>query len=99
MTPLDLIRELCARHGVAESFGLRLRPLIERALKSPPEARRRILDMVERSFAQEATREGRAGRTLPEADRRILTTVAGILHAWDPPEWLKQWGQLRRDPE
>ena len=93
MTPLDLLRELCRRYGVSEDFGLRLRPLIERALKSPPEARRRILEMVERSFHQEASRLPRPQPVqLTEADRRILRTVAGILHAWEPPDWLKQWG-------
>jgi hypothetical protein len=93
MTPLDLLRELCRRYGVSEDFGLRLRPLIERALKSPPDARKRILEMVERSFLQEGSRPAREPPSrLTEADRRILRTVAGILHAWEPPDWLKQWG-------
>lgn len=90
----ELLQDLCRRYGVPEPFGAKLRPLVERALKSPPQARKRILDMVERSFAQEAIRleerdvERARVDQLSKADRDVLKTVADILHGWKPPGWL-----------
>ena len=96
MDPDQIIYDLCERYGVSPDFGHRLRPLITRAQKSSPEARQRIMDMVERSFAQEATRqEALPLDELPDGDRRILVTVAGILHSWRPPTWLKFWNELQ----
>lgn len=94
MDSLDLLRDLCERFGVPEPFGAKLRPLVDRALKSPPQARKRILDMVERSFAQESIRleertvEAARVNQLTKEDRAALKTVADILHTWAPPGWL-----------
>ena len=57
MDPTQIIEELCRRHRVPRSFGERLRPLIVRAATREPDARQRIMDMIERSFIQEAERE------------------------------------------
>lgn len=93
MDASEHLSELCARYGVPEPFAKKLRPLVDRALKSPPQARKRILDMVERSFAQESIRieehsiERARVRQLSTEDRAILKTVAEILHNWSPPGW------------
>ena len=91
----DIILDLCRRFGVSKEFGRRLRPLVSRAQKSPSDARKRIMALVERSFAQEANRtQAESACPLPPADRKLLGVVAGILHRWQPPKWLKYWGEL-----
>ncbi len=97
MDPTQIILDLCARFRVSSDFGLRLRPLVERAQKSEPDAKARIMDLVHRSFEEEARREARRpSRVLPRQEMRILSTVAGILHSWAPPHWLEQWGDVTR---
>ena len=92
MSPNDKIDELCRRHDVSASFGRRLLPLVRRALSSPEEKRERLLDLIERSFAEEARRKRAAHqRGLSEKERELLRTVAGILHPWEPPKWMTRW--------
>ena len=94
LDPSAIIDELCRRYGVSPKFGNRLRPLIERAQVVPAESGARIMDMVERSFAEEARRvreEEAQKRGTAQHERRVLSAVAAILHGWDPPEWLRQW--------
>ena len=101
MNPHRFIEEHCRRYGVPLEFGKRLTPLVERANSSPAEKKARILDLVTRSFEQEARRaEDRQeptppSRRLSPGERKILLTVASILHAWSPPGWLEQWGEGR----
>ena len=100
MDASSIIDELCRRFGVSPKFGNRLRPLIERAQVVPAESSRRIMDLVERSFAEEARRareEEAERRANGQRERRVLSAVAAILHGWDPPEWLRDWGQ-RSEP-
>ena len=89
------IDQLCRTYGVARKFGERLRPLLERASECPDAKRERLMALVERSFAEERRRidarpQGVAAR-LSAPERKVLTTVAGILHGWDPPDWAKGW--------
>jgi len=94
VTPERIIRRLSRRFGVSEDFGRRLRPLLERALESPPEARRRILDLVERSYAHQALidqEEARLAGPPPPPDETALEAVARVLHGWSPPDWLVRW--------
>jgi hypothetical protein len=82
--PLDperLLTRLCRRHGVPASFGRRLRPLVQRAVDARPALRRRILDLVERSFVEEALREERR-REEELQDERLLQSVARVLENW-----------------
>ena len=90
MDASKIIDELCDRHGVSLEFGRRIQPLVERAGKVRPELRKRILEMVERSFVEEARRqkERKPMKNLDPADRKILITVAAALHGWKPPFWL-----------
>lgn len=105
MDPSQIIQELCQRYRVSPKWGNRLRPLIERSLVVPPEAGARILDLVERSFAEEARRarqEEAQKRSRANQDRSALSAVAGILHGWEPPEWLGHWtakGPTEPSPE
>ena len=92
MTPNEKITELCDRHHVSKAFGRRLLPLIRRALDSAEEKRDRLLALVDRSFAEEAKRNRiTPPKALTAKERRILRTVGGILHTWDPPEWMSHW--------
>ena len=86
-----IIALLCSRFRVSQDFGSRLQPLVERAVRADPLKRRLLLEMVERSFAEEARRAEleRSGCT-PE-EQRALTTVASVLHGWEPPEWFERW--------
>ncbi len=94
MDPSRIIADLCQRFGVSQDFGRRLKPLVERAARSEPEKRRRMLELVERSFAEEARRADEqrvAELTLAPEERRVLTTIARALHHWQPPRWLDDW--------
>jgi hypothetical protein len=94
------VSEMCTRFRVSPAFGQRLRPLIENAARSSPEKQRLLLELVERSFAEEGRRAEleRSGCT-PE-DWRVLASVAGVLHGWHPPRWFDRWeDEPRREPE
>jgi hypothetical protein len=97
LEPGQIIADLCQRFGVSNEFGERLRPLVERAVRSEPDKRRRILDLIERSFDQEARRARlQTAQILSVEDKRVLTTVARVLHPWNPPRWLHYWEQHTR---
>jgi hypothetical protein len=81
-----VIARFCARFGVSLAFGRKLRPLVEKAARAEPRKKRLLLELVERSFAEEARR---AAEQL--GDWRALTTVASVLHGWDPPRWFEGW--------
>lgn len=89
MDPSAHIEELCRRHGVSPAFGKKLLPLVRRSGEVAPDAGRRILDLVERSFVEEARRTREEERRRRESDLRALSAVAGILHDWCPPGWLQ----------
>lgn len=94
MTPEDAdLSEMCRRFGVEPAFGVRLRPIVRRAHDSPPERRRFLLDLVERAIAREADRRRRIDVAREAAEERALKRVAGILHAWTPPDWFRRWAK------
>jgi hypothetical protein len=86
-----LIAEMCMRFDVSLDFGRRLQPLVERAVRSEPEKRRLLLEMIERSFVEEAARAEIARAQVVAEDRRALSTLANVLHGWIPPAWFAQW--------
>lgn len=93
------IARMCTQFRVSLDFGRRLQPLVEKAAQSDPEKQRLLLEMVERSFAEEGRRAERERRGCSsEDDWRALTTVASVLHAWNPPTWFDRWedGPQRR---
>jgi hypothetical protein len=90
----QFISRMCARFRVSLDFGRRLQPLVQKAAESEPEKRRLLLQMVERSFAEEASRAQRELRG--EKDQRALSNVARLLHGWTPPTWLDDWDEPLR---
>jgi hypothetical protein len=85
------IARLCTRFRVSLDFGRRLQPLVEKAARSEPEKRRLLLELVERSFAEEASRAESERRKGAPEDWRALSTVASVLHGWEPPAWFERW--------
>ena len=73
--------------------------LFQRAQVVAPDARERIMDLVERSFAEEARRASKEREDREARDWRMLTSVASILHEWDPPTWLEAWDPAGEDEE
>jgi len=84
MNPENVVRALCARHGLPPEAGAPYMPLIERALAAPEDVRERLLTLVDGSLAQRA--QGIPGDPLPrkDADREVLVAVARVLHGWTP---------------
>ena len=90
MDAFHIIDKLCERYGVSLEFGRRIQPLVERAGRVRPDLKVRILEMVERSFVEEARRQKERSpmKNLDPGDRKVLITVAAVLHGWKPPFWL-----------
>jgi len=97
MDPDAFIADLCQRFRVSPDFGRRLLPLVKRARDCEPGLSQRLLDMVERSFAEESKRtlHGRPA-AVGEEDWKTLTTVARVLHDWSPPLWLRLSGPMQQ---
>ena len=89
---------MCTRFRVSLDFGRRLQPLVERAVRSEPEKQRLLLAMIERSFAEEARRVALEKAGGEPDDWRVLSTVAGVLHGWNPPAWFDRWDDLPPRP-
>jgi hypothetical protein len=82
----DTLRQLCARHGLDEAFGVRLLPLLERAQAATPEVRERLLELVEQSLRREAARRLERSRERRGQEEAALLSVARALHGWNPPD-------------
>jgi len=86
------IAQLCNRFRVSLDFGRRLQPLVEMAARSAPRKKRLLLELVERSFAEEGRRVDLERGQDPSDDRRALEMVARVLHGWNPPTWF-DWSE------
>jgi len=82
---------MCTRYRVSLDFGRRLQPLVERAARAEPEKQRLLLEMIERSFAEEGRRAELERTGCSSDDWRALTNVASVLHGWQPPAWFDRW--------
>jgi len=92
------VAEMCTRFRVSLDFGRRLQPLVEKAARSSPDKRRLLLELVERSFAEEGRRAEQERSGCSPEDWRVLVNVAGVLHGWHPPQWFERWeDEPRRD--
>lgn len=86
-----LLKRMCARHGLSSATEHELLPLMQRALISPDDVRRRIFAMIEDTVRRRS--EGDATATLAaleqDLDDEVLRAVALRVHTWDPP-WRKR---------
>jgi hypothetical protein len=104
MSPTERIRDLCQRYNVSQAFGDRMLSFAERAQVVEPELRDRLHAFLERSFvaqAQVEQEEAKADRAVKwtaasPAEERLVCTVAGVLHGWQPPRWLDRWASIHR---
>ena len=90
MTPENLLRSMCERHGLPADYGRRLLPLVRKAMEAPDEVRERILALVDGNLANRAQggAEGEAhvDAHLEGSDHEVLIAVARVLHDWTPSE-------------
>lgn len=84
MNPENLVRALCARHGLPPEAGAPYMPLIEKALAAPDEVRERLLTLVDGSLAQRAQGIPDDPALTKGVDREVLVAVARVLHNWSP---------------
>lgn len=92
MSAREQLDELYRRYPlVPQTFGERFVPLVERALAAQPEIGSRILQLVTSSFEKEHERRADELAVRRSQERQMLTVVASVLHAWNPPDWLLQW--------
>jgi hypothetical protein len=73
-----LLERLCRRHGVPIATGARLRPLLERAVRSSLDVRRKLVAVVEATLRCEAE----TLRRREQLEQRYLIAVAAALHQW-----------------
>lgn len=86
MTPEEMLREMCVRHGLPPDYAVKLIPVVRRAMESPEEVRRRILAMVEGNLKQHATDLDEQHDADHDPDEAVLMAVARLMHHWKPSE-------------
>jgi hypothetical protein len=92
MTPEDLVRALCARHGLPPEIGVSYLPLVEKALAAPDDVRDRILGLIEGNLAQRATLGTGVEVPWTQLDAELLLAVARVLHNWSPSNGMLDLG-------
>jgi len=92
MTPEDLVRALCARHGLPPEAGAAYLPLVQKALTAPDEVRDRILTLVSEGLSQRAQGLTAVPQVDKEVDREILIAIAKVLHTWAPSDSMLDLG-------
>lgn len=86
MTPEELLRDMCVRHGLPPDYGMKLIPVVRRAMEAPEEVRARILAMVEGNLRQHAADRGEHEEAGRDPDEAVLVAVARLMHHWKPSE-------------
>jgi hypothetical protein len=86
MTPENLLRSMCERHGLPADYGRRLLPLVRKAMDAPDEVRERILALVDGNLANRAQGSAELESHLEGTDQEVLVAVARVLHDWTPSE-------------
>jgi hypothetical protein len=87
MPPFDPTRklaQLCRRHGLPDSMGLRFMPLMQRAAKERADLRKRVIELVDRQLGALAAERATARRLAAIRDEACLKALAPLLHAWRP---------------
>jgi len=109
MNTFESLEQIRQRHGLSHAFAERFLPLLERAQRAEPDVRNRIIELVESSFAREAKRglaatssavhrSARAPVSPSPAEVAALELVAKVLHSWQPPSWMLEWGERGNSP-
>jgi len=86
MTPEEMLRRMCVRHGLPPDYATKLVPVVRRAMESPEEVRERILAMVEGNLAQHAADLDEPPALSSDPDDAVLLAVARLMHHWTPSE-------------
>jgi hypothetical protein len=92
MTPENLLRSMCERHGLPADYGQRLLPLVRQAMEAPDEVRERILALVDGNLADRAESGGDQHALERHVDHEVLVAVARVLHGWSPSEPMSDLG-------
>lgn len=95
MNPEDVVRALCARHGLPAESGEPYLDLVSKALKAPNDVRDRILKLVDAGLAERA-RGDRDSLAAAGADVEVLVSVARVLHGWTPSGSMLDLGSTLR---
>jgi hypothetical protein len=96
MNPENVVRALCARHGLPPEAGVPYMSLVEKALAAPDDLRERLLTLVDGSLAQRAQGIPDDPAMWKEADREVLLAVARVLHGWTPSAPMLDLGSTTR---
>lgn len=103
MNPQDVVRALCARHGLPEEAGAPYLDLVTKALVAANDVRDRILKLVDAGLAERARGTNIGPALPPQVDVEILVAVARVLHNWTPSGSMldlgSTLGQLGQGPE
>jgi len=86
MTPEEMLRRMCLRHGLPPDYAVKLIPVVRRAMESPEEVRERILAMVEGNIRQHAADRRDVPAEARDPDDAVLIAVARLMHHWTPSE-------------
>jgi hypothetical protein len=86
MTPEEMLRRMCVRHGLPPDYATKLVPVVRRAMESPDEVRERILAMVEGNLAQHAADLDEPPPLTNDPDDAVLLAVARLMHHWTPSD-------------
>lgn len=91
MSAENLVRALCARHGLPEDAGIPFLPLVRKALVATDGTRERILRLVDDALGERGEALAKGSRD-PAGDDRVLVAVARVLHPWTPSEGMLDLG-------
>lgn len=94
MTPETLLQAMCKRHGLSHESARPLLSLVRKALKSPLEARNRILMLVDGNLAERARGRSSTSKLKARRDDELLVTIARTLHDWLPSPGVLGLGRL-----
>jgi len=94
MDPRRLLTRMCTRHGLPTQDGLRLLPLVKKALESPSTVRDKILTLVEANLAGRKQGKSDTSSLFRELDEEVLISVGRLLHDWEPTGHILEMGKL-----
>jgi hypothetical protein len=86
MTPEELLKRMCVRHGLPPDYATKLIPVVRRAMDSPDEVRERILAMVDGNLRQHAADRDDPPVLSQDPDDAVLMAVARLMHHWTPSD-------------